>query len=285
MIFASLRTWLWEITTEWLTKDKQSGETPFCDFERLSYEVRPCDVLLVEGRSRVSEIIKIVTQSSWTHTALYIGRLHDIDSPALRERISRFYKGDASAQLVIEALLGRGTVVTPLTFYKDFHLRICRPTHISRQDAQQVISVAVQRLGTGYDVRQLLDLARFMFPYGLLPRHWRSSLFAHNAGDPTRCICSTMMVEAFQSVHYPVLPVVRQAKSGDTKLYKRNPRLHSPKDFDYSPYFDIIKYPFMGAENLAIYRQLPWSADGMVLNDSKDNRSASATDDKLADTR
>lgn len=278
--------WLWQKATAWLSSEQALDDSPLCDFERLSYEIRPCDVLLVEGRSRVSEIIKLITQSSWTHTALYVGRLHDIDSPALRQRISEFYTGDPGAQLVIEALLGKGTVVTPLTYYKDFHIRICRPTHISRQDAQQVISVAVQRLGHDYDVRQLLDIARFMFPYGILPRRWRSSLFEHNAGKPTQCICSTMIVEAFQAVHYPILPVVRQESGGETRLYKRNPRLYTPKDFDYSPYFDIIKYPFMGSDDLAIYRQLPWSSEGTVLNSPNDRqKEAPSHDDKLANAR
>jgi hypothetical protein len=47
----------------------------------------------------------------------------------------------------------------------------------------------------------LLDLARFMYPYGLLPRRWRSTLFAHKPGVNTRCICATMLVEAFQGVN------------------------------------------------------------------------------------
>ena len=62
------------------------------------------DVLLVEGRSRVSEVIKIITQSSWTHSALYIGRLFDIDDKVLQARIRGSYEGDPSEQLLVEAL-------------------------------------------------------------------------------------------------------------------------------------------------------------------------------------
>ena len=269
-LMPGVNKWLWGKIAHWLAAERKDDQQPLCDFERLSYEIRPCDVLLVEGRSRVSEAIKVIIQSSWTHSALYIGRLHDIDSPALRERISASYKGDPGAQLVIEALLGRGTIVSPLSYYKDFHVRICRPTHISRQDAQQVTSVAIQKLGLDYDVRQLFDLARFMFPYGILPSHWRSSLFEHNAGDPTRTICSTMLVEAFQAVHYPVLPVIRLDGGGEPRLYKRNPRLYTPRDFDYSPYFDIIKYPYMGTEDLAVYRRLPWGHADEPINGTRD---------------
>ena len=253
--------WLWEKLTQWLNAEQREDGISLCDFERLSYELRPGDVILVQGRARISEVIKMITQSSWTHAALYIGRIHDIDSPALRERVLQFYKGDPSAQLLIEALLGQGIIVTPLNHYAHHNLRVCRPTDISRQDAQQVIGAAIQRLGHGYNVRQLLDLARFMFPYGLLPRRWRSSLFQHNAGEPTRTTCATMLVEAFQTVHYPVLPVMHR-EAGKPRLYRRNPRLYSPRDFDDSPYFDIIKHPFLGEDSAMTYRQLPWTIEG-----------------------
>ncbi len=256
-----LHRWLWAKATAYLNYERPPPEVPIIDFERLSYELRPGDVVLVEGRTRLSEVIKTITQSNWTHAALYVGRLHDIDSPALRERVMRHHHGDAGAQLLIEALLGHGTIVTPLSHYQRDHLRICRPTSISRQDAQQVIASAIQRIGHDYDVRQLLDLARFMLPYGIIPRRWRSSLFEHHAGVNTRCTCSTMLVEAFESVNYPVLPMLQREITGKARMYRRNPRLYTPKDFDFSPYFDIIKHPFMGDNEAAGYRRLPWGED------------------------
>ena len=102
--------WLGDKVIRWLVHERESAGTPFCDFNRLSFEIRPCDVLLVEGRSRVSEVIKNLTQSIWTHSALYIGRLHDIQDPQLREHIARFHHGDPDVQLIIEPLLGEGTV-------------------------------------------------------------------------------------------------------------------------------------------------------------------------------
>lgn len=35
--------------------------------------LRPGDVLLIEGHSRVSTAIKYLTQSTWSHAALYVG--------------------------------------------------------------------------------------------------------------------------------------------------------------------------------------------------------------------
>ncbi len=68
-------------------------------------------------------------------------------------------------------------MVNPLSKYRDDSLRICRAGGLSRQDAQRVLKFALQHLGFEYDLRQLLDLARFLFPYSVIPRRWRSSLF------------------------------------------------------------------------------------------------------------
>ncbi|VAW69454.1 hypothetical protein MNBD_GAMMA10-1059 [hydrothermal vent metagenome] len=265
-----LRNTIWERVVEWLLTNRDDSQMPLSDFDRLRYEIRPGDVILIEGRSPVSEIIKTITLSNWTHSAIYIGRLHNIDDPVLREFIQKFYSGEPDDQLIIESQLGDGTIVDNIHKYKDDHLRICRPTSITRTDAQKVISYSVNRLGTNYNVRQIFDLARFLFPYGLLPRRWRSSLFEHNAGTPTHTVCSTMMAEAFASIHYPILPVLHRDENGQLIMYKRNTQLITPRDFDYSPYFDVIKYPILDFDELAIYRKMPWGIDGVMLNDEHD---------------
>ncbi len=254
---------IWDLVVARLNRERATPEElPPCDFERLSYEIRPCDVLLVEGRSRVGEVIKYITLSPWTHAALYIGRLHDIDDPRIRERICEHYDADPDEQLIVEALLGQGTIVAPLARYRDEHVRVCRPRELARRDAQAVIGYCAHYLGQAYDVRQLLDLARFMFPYGLLPRRWRSSLFTHNAGAPTRIVCSSLIARAFASVRFPVLPLRHDADDGRIQLHRRNFKLFVPADFDFSPYFEIIKYPLLEFDELAVYRRMPWTPDG-----------------------
>lgn len=251
---------------KWLTDEKRSHEVPLCDFERIRYDLRPCDVLLIEGRSRISDVIKQITQSSWSHSCLYIGRLHDIDNTALRQKLERHFNGDPNVQLVIEGYLGKGTIVSALENYKSDHIRICRPRGLTRQDAQQVSAFAIHKLGTDYDVRQIIDLARFLVPWSILPRRWRSSLFVHHAGTSTKTVCSTMIAEAFASIDFPILPVVKQHEESGVALYARNPRLFTPRDFDYSPYFEIIKYPFISfLENS--YRNLPWNREGLMSHD------------------
>ncbi len=261
-MFKKLSRKIISLITHWLMHDTtELREFPLSDFERLKYEIRPCDVLLVEGRSRVSEVIRLVTQSSWTHAALYVGRLHDIEDPQMRERVLQFYNGDPSTQLVIESVMGKGTIISPLNEYHAEHMRICRPIGITRQDAQSVLKYVINRLGYAYDVRQIFDLARFLFPWAIWPRKWRSSLFRHNAGQATKDSCATLIAEAFSSVKFPILPMIKETPEAGVQWIQRNPRLFTPSDFDYSPYFEIIKYPMFNYSTDSSYRQLPWSND------------------------
>ena len=56
--------------------------------EGLASFLRPGDILLVEGDSRISVAIKYLTQSSWSHACLHVGVDGDRhDSPVLLKRI------------------------------------------------------------------------------------------------------------------------------------------------------------------------------------------------------
>ena len=261
--------WIRNAVIGWLQHKKPVPSTPLSDFERVRHEIKPCDVILVEGRSRVSEVIKLVTQSRWSHAALYIGRLHDIEDPLLQDSLRRHYMGRADKQLIIESELGMGTIVRPLNAYEEEHLRICRPRGLGYSDSQRIVSYAIGRLGTAYDVRQIFDLLRFLFPWFIMPRRWRSSLFSVNPGENTHTVCSTMIAEAFGSIRFPILPLVKQVESGEVNIYMRNPKLCVPSDFDYSPYFDIIKYPFLDLQKYARQRLSPWSEPAELTEEER----------------
>lgn len=253
--------------THWLTWEPAAQGMPLSNYDRLLTMIAPCDVLLVEGRSRVSEVIKMISQTPWSHAALVVGPLSRIPETEPRERILALYPHiDPEQHLVVEAVLGQGTIITPLSEYRGHHLRICRPTGIRPEDARQVVAFAIHQLGADYDVRQLFDLARFLFPYAILPRRWRSSLFTTRPGDNTRNVCSSMLAMGFMSVSYPILPVVQQEADGSLRYYKRNVRLFTPRDFDQSPYFEIIKYPLVAHEDVFNYRDLPWDTRGLFCN-------------------
>jgi hypothetical protein len=252
----------------WLTLEPAPTEIPPCDFNRLKHEIRPGDVLLIEGRSRVSNIIRSVTQSPWTHAALYIGRAEDIEDPAIAELVEKNIPKEKNVRLIIEGLLGKGTIVSSLSNYRDQHIRICRPIGLSQHDTELVIAYAIKALGKPYSVHHLLDLARFLLPWTLLPRRWGSSLFKTPSGHPEGGICSSLIAEAFTSVEFPILPYVKIHEETGMELVHRNPYIFTPKDFDYSPYFEIIKYPFFTLEEqLPYYRRLPWTKDGTMHQD------------------
>lgn len=264
-MFRSLK----ESIINWITHEPPPTGFPMCDFERIRYEVRPCDVLLIEGRSRASMVIKQITQSSWSHSCIYIGRIHDIDDVQLREKLTEHYTGSADEQLVIEGYLGKGTIVSPLENYRRDHIRICRPRGLSRKDAQKAVAHAILQLGTEYNTRQIFDLARFLVPWSILPSRWRSSLFEHHVGESTKTVCSTMIAEAFSSVEFPILPLIKQHEETGIELIQRNPKLFTPRDFDYSPFFEIIKYPFIELSDSPNYRNLPWNRTGLVSSDGQ----------------
>jgi hypothetical protein len=261
-----LSDWIFNKISAWLLQEYPSKRAYLCDFERISYEIRAGDVLLIEGRYRISGIIKQVTQSPWSHAALYIGRLHDIEDPQLRDKITKQCNCSPSSQLLVESLLGQGTVISPLTKYREDHIRICRPQGLSHIDAQHIITFMVNRLGTKYSVRQIFDLGRFLLPWRIIPGRWHSTLFEHRAGKPTEEICSSMIAEAFESIHFPILPLIRKDAQKNLELINRNPRLYTPSDFDYSPYFAIIKYPIFPVGEIS-YRSLPWK-EGVISDDT-----------------
>jgi len=267
-MFSKLSRWIADTFIHWLTIERPYNGIPLCDFERICYEVRPCDVLLIEGRSRVSDIIRSITQSSWSHAALYIGRIHDVEDPKLRNLLAAHFQGTPDTQLIVEGIMGQGTVVNKLSNYNKDHIRLCRPRGLARKDAQNVMSYAIHRLGSPYDVGHILDLARFLLPWTILPKHYRSRLFEHHAGENTKTVCSSMIAEAFASVEFPILPLVKQHAEQGIELIARNPKLYTPRDFDYSPYFDIIKYPFVEFADYAMYRKLPWNREGLISHDN-----------------
>lgn len=68
-----------------------------------------------------------------------------------------------------------------------------------------VVFFAISKLGLKYDLRNVVDLARYLLPTPPVPVRWRRRMIAFGSGDPTRAICSTLIALAFQSVRYPVL--------------------------------------------------------------------------------
>ena len=198
--------------------------------------LRSGDVLLVEGNTRVSSGIKYLTQSTWSHAALYVG-----DALGTRSE-------DGEPLALLEVDMVEGVWAVPLSKYTAFHTRICRPIALTAEDTQRVIVYALSRLGQTYDLKNMFDLARYLLPMPPLPSRWRRRIMALGSGDPTKSICSTLIAQAFQSVGYPILPdmIRRHSDPGADDhnrelLTIRHYSLYTPRDFDISPYFEVVK--------------------------------------------
>ena len=81
--------------------------------------LRPGDILLIEGDVRISVAVKYLTQSTWSHAALYGGATADKRS-----------EGDKTKHL-IEANLANGVVAVPLSKYRRHNTRVCRPVGLN----------------------------------------------------------------------------------------------------------------------------------------------------------
>jgi hypothetical protein len=77
-----------------------------------------------------------------------------------------------------------------------------------------------------------------------VPQRWRRRMIAFGSGDPTKIICSALIAQAFDAVRYPILPKITRAASRKARreiLHIRDSSLYMPRDFDISPYFEIVK--------------------------------------------
>ena len=218
--------------------DKSSGYHPFTpsDFKSLCGTLQPGDVVLVEGRERVSNAIKYLTQSTWSHAAMFVG-----------DAMSEPEDGSERPRLV-EVNLGEGCVASPLSKYATYNTRICRPMGLSDQERTQVVAFMIAHLGLSYDMHNIFDLLRYFLPTPPVPLRWRRRMIAFGSGDPTRAICSSLIAQAFQSVRYPILPDVDRTTPTSSNTLQDTEILHihhyslfTPRDFDLSPWFDVIK--------------------------------------------
>lgn len=230
-----MRQWLGRSLARYLGTPGRTAVIGYpTDLRLLAAAVRPGDVLLVEGSSRVSTAIKYLTQSTWSHAALYVGPL---DAQTTEPRC------------LVEADIHDGVRAVPLSHLDGYHCRICRPASLSEAEARAVCRYAIDRIGLRYDLKNIVDLARYLFPLPPVPVRWRRHMLALGSGDPTRAICSTLIAQAFESVRYPILPIVTIEVANDPAcqdcvrqiLHVRHHSLYTPRDFDVSPYFEVVK--------------------------------------------
>jgi hypothetical protein len=246
--------WLGRALAAYLSKSRRQGaQVATSPAETLAGALEVGDIVLIEGNTRISVVIKYLTQSTWSHAALYVGDKLGAPPPGEEPKV------------FIEADLREGVRAVPLSDYAGLHTRICRPAGLSADDRRKVIEFAIARIGNPYDLRNVFDLARYLLPTPPVPSRWRRRMLALGSGDPTRAICSTLIAQAYESVRYPILPLYApvqpsaHAKDAHEELLRiRHYSLFAPRDFDISPYFAIVKPTLVHGFD---YHKLRWAED------------------------
>ena len=221
------------------------------DMDRLRAELRPGDVVLVEGKARISRMIMTLTQSSWSHAGMYIGdALLRWGGPHAEGALERF--GPEASHLILESDMSEGVQVKPVAWYGEYNLRVCRPTGLSSEDLEQVVGEMMRHLGLRYDRRNIFDLGRYLTPFQLLPARWRRRPLYLGSSSSREVICSALIAKAFYRVGFPVQPLVGGVPGPGTRpVIARHPSYIMPRDFDLSANFEVLKINLAPVQNRA----------------------------------
>jgi hypothetical protein len=266
------------------------------NLDELKSHIKKGDVILVEGEQRISEVIKYLTQSSWSHSALYIGdELLRRNHPQAGQARAAF--GEEASFLLVEALVEGGVVVSPLSKYIDFNIRVCRPHNLRKDHLQRILDDVIGQLGHEYDLQNVFDLARYFLPVSIVPRRFRRKALHFGSGLPTQVICSSMIAAAFDKVGFPVIPQIT-AQRAEAPLQRslldrlfwltngsrqqfifRRPHhtLVTPRDFDLSPYFEIVKFNVIESRRFD-YSKIVWAKNDEGQDEEQKKPAVSSLD-------
>jgi hypothetical protein len=251
------------------------------DPQALRRHIRKGDVLLIDGDNRVSQIIKYLTQSCWSHAALYIGDELLRRGGEAADRAREAF-GEGAEELLVEAL-PHGVIASPLAKYIDYNIRIARPHRLRPDHLKVIVEDALAAIGWRYDLRNVLDLARYLSPVHVVPNALRRTALHFGSGQPTEVICSSLLGRVFAKVRFPILPQIEYPDAveasdasrptllrrifgfeseGYTGVFRmRHPTLLTPRDFDLSPYFEVVKFNVV-ADGRFDYQRIQWAEQG-----------------------
>ena len=203
--------------------------------------------MLIEGRTHIAGVIKYLTQSTWSHAALYVGPIDGQTSTS----------GELCESGGIQS--GGGHHFRPafnLFCVPHAHLPAGRP--VSGRPQRRSATTPSSEFGLQYDLKNIIDLGRYLVPLPV-PQRWRRRMIALGSGDPTKLICSALIAQAYGAVGYPILPAIERVESAQARqeiYHIRDSSLYCPRDFDISPYFAVIKPTIeMGFD----YKTIKWS--------------------------
>lgn len=176
------------------------------------------DVLLSEGNTRASALVKCLTRSAWSHVSIYVGPLDDGQDP----------------RCIVEADIAAGVRSIRLSELNALNVRVLRPTGLDRMNRSRLAEWVVSRIGSEYDHAHAWLLGRRLLRLPLRPS-LRPSPDAV-ASTATRFICCTLLTHAFAFVGLVIAPV--QAGSGSTA--RADLGNVTPGDFERASVFEVI---------------------------------------------
>jgi hypothetical protein len=216
-LLARMRSRLIGALVLYLTRPvKHSSPATIADAQSLAAILDRGDVLLSDGNTRVAALVRLVTQSSWSHVAMYVGPLEEGPDP----------------RCIVEADMAAGVRSIRLSELNALHVRVLRPIGLNDMDRCQLADSVVSRIGSEYDLAHAWVLGRKLLP---LPTRSRSSPNTLENGA-TRFICCSLLAHAFALVGHPILPVQMRVSSTATVDHRNL----TPGDFERASVFEVV---------------------------------------------
>jgi cell wall-associated NlpC family hydrolase len=137
------------------------------------------DVILVAGKTRFASLVCRLTQSTWSHVAIYVGPGHHADP----------------AHCIVEADVEAGVRMITLDHLADHDIQVVRASRLPETSRQELIDYLLARVGRPYDLNHVIALARLMLLAPSTLGRWLAPRMMRPA-DPTRAVCSTLVAHA-----------------------------------------------------------------------------------------
>jgi len=200
---------------------KHRSPSTIANPQSFSAMLRPGDVLLTDGNTRMAALVRRITGSTWSHVSMYVGPLEEGPDP----------------RCIVEADIGAGVRAVRLSEFNGQRVRILRPTGLQDTERRRLADWVVSRIGDEYDLAHAWALARRLlrlpFAFNLPPA---PSTMAQGA---RRFICSSLLAQAFLLVGHPIVPTeirVRDAQAADYRHL-------TPRDFESASVFEVVRTP------------------------------------------
>jgi Permuted papain-like amidase enzyme, YaeF/YiiX, C92 family len=203
---------------------KHYGPATIADPQSLAATLRPGDVLLTQGNTRMAALVRRITGSPWSHVSMYVGPL----------------EGGPDPRCIVEADIAAGVRAIPLSELDGLHVRVLRPAPLHDADRRRLADWVVSRIGDQYDVALAWALARRLLRLSSTLRLPPAPSAVMQGA--TRFICSSLLAQAFLLVGYPIVPGQLGVRAAGTADH----RYVTPRDFASAALFEVVRATSVG---------------------------------------